>query len=61
MKTVWLCMAHRWAFPTVDCGVRGDGVTGAEKHTKATDHPTFTTTNLAAADALAMTPKDSAA
>lgn len=54
MKTYWVCVAHRWAIPAVECGARGEGDSGANKHSqKHPFHPTFTTTNLASADALA--------
>lgn len=57
MTQHWVCVASRWLVPPVPCDARGTGDSGAARHTeKAPHHPTFTTTNLAAANALAATP-----
>jgi hypothetical protein len=38
MKTYWVCVAHRWAIPAVECGARGEGDSSADRHVKATGH-----------------------
>lgn len=62
MTTFWVCVAHRWAVPPVECGARGTGDSGANAHTqRAPHHPTLTTTSRTLADRLAgPTDKDTA-
>ena len=46
-------MASLWMVPAQPCLERGDGVSGAEKHTEATGHATLQTSSESMADRLA--------
>lgn len=61
MRTFWACTAHL-TNPTVVCGARGEGDSGAARHTeRAPHHSTLTTTRQELADRLAgPTDKDAA-
>jgi hypothetical protein len=61
METFWICTAHV-TDPTVHCGARGEGDSGAARHTeRAPKHSTLTTTRRELADRLAgPTDKDAA-
>jgi hypothetical protein len=53
VKTFWICTAHL-TDPTVHCGDRGEGDSGANAHTtRAPKHSTLTTTRQELADRLA--------
>ena len=54
LPTLWVCVAHRFAVPPVECGARGDKYTAGDKHCKDTGHPIVTTTVQHLADRLAM-------
>lgn len=61
MNTQWVCVAHRFAVPPVECGARGDAYTKGDQHCIDTGHPIVTTTVQDLADRLAgPTDKDSA-
>jgi hypothetical protein len=59
MNVYWVCMAHRWVVPPIECDARGNGTTAAGKHTEDTHHPTVTTTHEDFADRLAEPQKGS--
>lgn len=61
MTTYWVCVAHRWAVPAVECGARGDTYTAGDKHCTTTGHPILTTTRRELADRLAAPVDRSAA
>lgn len=53
LPTLWVCVAHRFATPPVDCGARGDKYTAGDQHCVDTGHPIVTTTVRDLADRLA--------
>lgn len=60
LQTYWVCVAHRFAVPAVECGARGDVYTAGDKHCKDTGHPIVTTTVRDLADRLAYRPDGTA-
>ena len=55
LPTYWICVAHRWAVPPINCGAHGNGDRTAAAHTeKDPHHPTVTTTSRELAERLAQ-------
>lgn len=53
LRTYWVCVAHRWAVPPVECGAHGDTYATADRHTRETGHPIVTTTRRELTERLA--------